>query len=209
MAATRQIPHADLSPSPRQGRSPGGRLTADGTNKEDQEMNAFWAVDGIPRRAALRLLGVLGLAAAGGAAAPLGLREACAQGNLGELQPEEKVDATIKRLFGNRPLKDGAGGIKLELPLIAENGAVVPITVEVQSPMTPANYVKHIYIISDKNRRPMNAKFTLTPEMGAAVVGTNIRLGETTDVRAVAEMSDGTLLMTKREVKVTVGGCGG
>ncbi len=157
----------------------------------------------------MRILGLLGLAAMGGAAVPGALREACAQGNLGELQPEEKVEATIKRLFGNRPIRDGGGVIKVELPLIAENGAVVPITVEVQSPMTPANYVKNIYIISDKNRRPMNAKFTLSPEMGAAVVGTNLRLGETTDVRAVAELSDGTLLMAKREVKVTVGGCGG
>jgi len=40
-------------------------------------------------------------------------------------------------------------------------------------------------------------------------VGANIRLGETTDVRAVVEQSDGTLLTAKQEVKVTVGGCGG
>ncbi len=172
-------------------------------------MNALWATGGITRRAVLRVLGLLGLSAVAGATIPGAPREACAQGNLGALQPEEKVDATLKRLFGNRPIKDGSGAIKMELPLIAENGSVVPITVEVQSPMTPASYVKHIYIISDKNRRPMNAKFTLTPEMGAAAVGANLRLGETTDVRAVAELSDGTLLMAKREVKVTVGGCGG
>jgi sulfur-oxidizing protein SoxY len=97
----------------------------------------------------------------------------------------------------------------MELPLIAENGAVVPISVEIDVPMTPQSYVKSIYIISDKNRRPLNARFSLTPAMGQASIGTNLRLGESTDVRAVAEMSDGTLLMTKREVKVTVGGCGG
>ena len=45
--------------------------------------------------------------------------------------------------------------------------------------------------------------------MGQAYVATNLRLGESTDVRAIAEMSDGTLLMTKREVRVIVGGCGG
>jgi sulfur-oxidizing protein SoxY len=55
----------------------------------------------------------------------------------------------------------------------------------------------------------MNAKFTLTPLTGAAVIGTNLRLGETTDVRAIAELTNGTLLQAKREVKVTVGGCGG
>jgi sulfur-oxidizing protein SoxY len=45
--------------------------------------------------------------------------------------------------------------------------------------------------------------------MGQAYVGANLRLGESTEVRAVAELADGTLLMARREVKVTVGGCGG
>ncbi len=160
------------------------------------------------RRSVLRAAGWLGLATVatrvGFAPAP-----ARAQGMPKDLVPEEKVEETLKRLFGNRPIRDAAGAIKLDLPLIAENGAVVPATVEVQSPMTPADHVKTIYIISDKNRRPMNAKFTLTPLTGAAVIGTNLRLGETTDVRAIAELTNGTLLQAKREVKVTVGGCGG
>ena len=163
----------------------------------------------VSRRGVLRALGLLGVSAA---AAPFLAGEpgvASGQGNLGSLQPEEKVDATLKRLFGGRPIKDGSNMIKMDLPLIAENGAVVPITVEVQSPMTPTNHVKNIYIISDRNRRPMNAKFTLSPEMGAAAIGANLRLNETGDVRAIAELNDGTLLMAKREVKVTVGGCGG
>jgi sulfur-oxidizing protein SoxY len=164
---------------------------------------------GISRRDLLRLGGLTAVAAAAGPLVLGAVPEGHAQGTLGALQPEEKVDATLKRLFGGRPIKDGSGVIKLDLPLIAENGAVVPITVEVQSPMTPQSHVKAIYIISDRNRRPLNAKFALTPAVGAAVIGTNLRLGETTDVRAVAELSDGTLLMAKREVKVTVGGCGG
>jgi len=143
---------------------------------------------GTTRRALLRALGALGLAGA------LGFpRIGAAQGNLADLGPEEPVDATMKRLFAGRPIKDGSASIKLELPLIAENGAVVPLTVDVEAPMTPQRYVKAIYIISDKNRRPMNVKFNLTPAMGQAFVGTNLRLGETTDVRAVVEMSDETL----------------
>ena len=163
---------------------------------------------GITRRALLRALGAVGL---GGLVGPaLGTPwPAWAQGNLASLGPEEAVDATMKRLFGGRPIKDGAAMIKLDLPLIAENGAVVPVTVEVQAPMTAQSYVKAVYIISDKNRRPLNAKFNLTPAMGQAYVGTNMRLGESTDVRAIAEMNDGSLLQAKREVKVTVGGCGG
>ena len=99
----------------------------------------------LTRRALLRALAWLG---ASGAAAALGTapRPARAQGNLANLGPEEPVDATVKRLFGGRPIKDGASVIKLELPLIAENGAVVPVTVEVTSPQTPQSYVKSIYI---------------------------------------------------------------
>lgn len=173
-------------------------------------MTNVWMAGGrISRRSVLRALGLLGATAAAGPLLVGAPGPALGQGNLGALQPEEKVDATMQRLFGGRPIKDGSNVIKLDLPLIAENGSVVPITVEVQSPMTPASYVKNIYIISDKNRRPLNARFSLTPDMGAASIGANLRLGETTNVRAIAELNDGTLLMAKREVKVTVGGCGG
>jgi sulfur-oxidizing protein SoxY len=158
----------------------------------------------IGRRALLR-----GAAALGSVALLGGPGQARAQGNLSNLEPEEPVAATLKRLFGGRPIRDAGGAIKLELPLIAENGAQVPMAVEVQSPMTPQSYVKHIWIISDKNRRPLNMKVALTPAMGQAYVGANLRLGESTDVRAVAELSDDTLIMARRAVKVTVGGCGG
>ncbi len=163
---------------------------------------------GTTRRTVLRTMGGLGIASLIGST--LGIpRPAAGQGNLANLGPEETVDVTMKRLFAGRAIKDGSSAIKIELPLIAENGAVVPFSVEVNAPMTPQSYVKNIYIVSDKNRRPLNAKFTLTPATGQAFVGTNLRLGETTDVRAVVEMSDGTLLQATREVKVTVGGCGG
>ncbi len=165
---------------------------------------------GVHRRDVLKLFGAVGVTAGATSLGLAGPIRALAQGaSLGALQPEEKVDATMKRLFGSRPVAPGDGKVKLELPLIAENGSVVPLTVEADFPITPANYVRHIYIISDKNRRPLNARFTLTPEAGIAFIATNIRLGETTDVRAIVETSDGSLYMAKREVKVTVGGCGG
>jgi sulfur-oxidizing protein SoxY len=124
-------------------------------------------------------------------------------------QLEEKVEATIDRLFGHRPIALADGKVKLEAPLIAENGAVVPVTIAADLPMTPQEYVKSIYIIADKNRRPLNAKFSLTPEVGQATIATNIRLAQTTDLRAVVEMNHGALYMVKQAVKVTVGGCGG
>lgn len=161
--------------------------------------------DGIGRRALLR-----GAAAVAGAAGLTARpRVVRARGRLSSLEPEEPVAATMKRLFGGRPIRDAGRIIALDLPLIAENGAQVAMAVEVQSPMTEQNFVRHIYIIADRNRRPLNARFTLTPAMGQAFVGATLRLGESTEVRAIAELSDGTLLMARREVKVTVGGCGG
>ncbi len=157
----------------------------------------------VTRRSVLGALGVLGTAAVTGALSRPGQATAQALGT------QETVDAGLKRVFGGRPIKDGGGLIKLDIPLIAENGAVVPVSVEVNSPMTPANYVKHIYIVADKNRIPIVTRAALAPEAGQAYVGANIRLGETTDVRAIVEQSDGSLLQAKREVKVTVGGCGG
>jgi sulfur-oxidizing protein SoxY len=69
--------------------------------------------------------------------------------------------------------------------------------------------VKHIYVVADKNRIPIVTRVAFTPEAGQAYAGANIRLGETGTVRAIVEQSDGTLLQVTREVKVTVGGCGG
>jgi sulfur-oxidizing protein SoxY len=171
-------------------------------------MKRFLAGSELTRRALLRAMATLTVSGLCGWLRPA-LRAAWAQGNLGNLVPEEPVEAAMKRMFGTRPIKDGSSSMRLDLPLIAENGAVVPMSVEMSVPMTPQSYVKAIYIVSDKNRRPMNVKFNLTPAMGEAYVGTNLRLGESTDVRAIAEMNDGTLLQVKREVKVTVGGCGG
>lgn len=128
-------------------------------------------------------------------------------GSSGVPLPDEPVDATLKRLFGNRPLSPGEGKIKLELPLIAEDGGNVAVTVESSLPVTGAPHVNHIYIISDKNRRPMLAKFSFTPDSGRALVSTSIRLATTTDVRSVAEMSDGTLYAVSRHVRVTISGC--
>jgi sulfur-oxidizing protein SoxY len=173
------------------------------TAEESDMANDHLKAYGVTRRAVLGGLGVLGVVATTGTLA--GPRPAGAQA----LGMQETVDAGMKRLFGGRPIKDGSAIIKLDIPLIAENGAVVPVSVEVNSPMTAANHVKHVYLVADKNRIPIVTRVAFTPEAGQAYMGANIRLGETGDVRAIVEQSDGTLLQIKREVKVTVGGCGG
>jgi sulfur-oxidizing protein SoxY len=157
------------------------------------------------RRRMLKALGALGVAGASGTFALVRPQPVQAQ----QLGVQESVGDALKRVFGGRPIKDAGGQIKLDLPLIAENGAVVPVSVEVAAPMTPQSYVKHVYIVADKNRIPIIARVALAPESGQAYVGATVRLGETGDVRAIVEQSDGSLLQVKREVKVTVGGCGG
>jgi sulfur-oxidizing protein SoxY len=154
------------------------------------------------RRAALKTLGAGGVATVLGTT--LGPRLAGAQA-LGQSEP---VETALRRVFGGRPMKDGAGTVKLEVPLIAENGAVVPVVVEVEGAMTPQRYVKHIYLVADQNRIPIVVRATFTPDSGQAYLGANIRLGESGRVRAIAEQSDGTLLQVVREVRVTVSGCG-
>jgi sulfur-oxidizing protein SoxY len=154
----------------------------------------------ISRRRTLGLLGAAALAAGrlpppAAAAPPVGVHEA--------------VGDALRRLFGDRPIADGTGVVRLDVPAIAENGALVPVTVEVASPMTARDWVRHVYLIADRNRIPVVLRATLTPEAGQAVVGATIRLGETGDVRAIVERSDGALLQVKRGVRVTVSGCGG
>lgn len=163
------------------------------------------------RRRFLKLLGTAGVTASAvslGLVAPARVLAAAPAG-LGMPEPGEKVEETLARLFGKRPLQAAGDRLKVDIPLIAENGSVVPVQIESNLPMSATNYVKHVYVITDKNRRPLNAKFTFTPEAGRLALATNVRLASTTNVRVIAEMNDGTLWEAKREVKVTVGGCGG
>ena len=126
---------------------------------------------------------------------------------LGMPQPDELVDATLKRLFGNRVFQRGDDKLKVELPQIAEDGGSVAIAIDSSLPVSGAVQVSRIYIISDKNRRPMLAKFSFTPESGRAWVATSVRLATSTDVRVVAEMSDDTLYAVSKHVRVTISGC--
>lgn len=122
-------------------------------------------------------------------------------------QPDEPVEATLKRLFGNRTFQRGDDKIKVVLPQIAEDGGNVGISIDSSLSVSGSVHVNHIYIISDKNRRPMLAKFSFTPESGRAFVATSVRLATSTDVRVVAEMNDGMLYAVTRPVRVTISGC--
>ncbi len=93
--------------------------------------------------------------------------------------------------------------VTLTAPDIAENGAVVPMGVAT----TLAN-VKQLLLLVEKNPSALVAKFDVSDAVEASF-STRAKMGQTSDVYAVALMNDGRTLYAKKEVKVTLGGCGG
>jgi len=98
--------------------------------------------------------------------------------------------------------------INIKVPEIAENGAVVPVTATVDSPMTDKDYVKSIHILAGGNSNARCIDVNLTPANGKAMFSTRIKLGGTQEVSAVAVLSNGEVLIASQSVKVTIGGCG-
>jgi sulfur-oxidizing protein SoxY len=122
------------------------------------------------------------------------------------LATPEEVAAALRETFGDRPITPGK--VTLELPKLAENGAVVPTTVSVDSPMTERDYVKAIHLFAEKNPLPRVLEVHLGPHNGRARVMTRIRVAESQNITAVAVMSDDSLWSATMQVEVTVTGCG-
>lgn len=114
--------------------------------------------------------------------------------------------AAFERLVGSTQLI--AERITVELPELAENGNFVPITMTVDSPMTEADHVKAIHILSTANPVAHVATFRLSPVNGIARVQSRMRLAKTQEVITLAELSNAEyLLINTTLVKVTIGGC--
>ncbi len=99
------------------------------------------------------------------------------------------------------------GGVTLELPALADNGHVVPLRVKVASPMTQANHVSRIWLLSPRNPVTQMAVFHLGPWSGRAEVATRVRLAGTQTVVALAALSTGEFLYAEAEVVVTESAC--
>jgi len=110
----------------------------------------------------------------------------------------------IKAFTGGKTA--AAAKIKMDLPEIAENGNTVPMTVSVEG--TKDLYATDLLIVADANPQGGVMTVHFTPE-SVAEVNTRIRCAETQNIIAVAKMSDGSFVTAQREVKVTIGGCGG
>jgi sulfur-oxidizing protein SoxY len=116
-------------------------------------------------------------------------------------------DNIRRNLFADRPIAESTDGfLQMDMPVRAEDAAIVPVAIRVQITQSPTRYVQKLYLLVDKNPSPIAGIFTFSPDSGRADIDTRIRLEEYTHVRAVAEMNDGKLYMVSRFVKAS-GGC--
>ena len=116
-------------------------------------------------------------------------------------------DDAVKVITEGKEVKE-SDKIKLTVPEIAENGAVVPVKVEIDHPMTEKESVTAIHILNTGNGNSRCADIMLTPANEIAYFATRVKLSKTQEVVAVVALSDGTFIKAQKSVKVTIGGCG-
>ena len=119
--------------------------------------------------------------------------------------PAESVESMVLQVTGGASVR--VGRVKLELPVLADNGNSVSLKVSVDSPMTAASHVKSIHLYAARNPRPNIANFFLGPRAGRAQVSTRVRLGGTQRVLAIAALSDGSFWSATADVVVTFSAC--
>jgi len=151
------------------------------------------------RRTILKRAGAFGVLAMGLVSGLVKSSNAmAAQWNSAGFESKAMADA-LKALGAGKPVE--SRDIVIIAPEIAENGAVVPVAVTSRIPNT-----QQISIIAEKNPRPLMATFDVS-NGGEGYVSTRIKMGETSNVWAVVK-ADGNFYAAKKEVKITVGGCG-
>ena len=111
----------------------------------------------------------------------------------------------IERLTGKAATESDR--LRLVMPATFPNGYTVPLMLEVDSQMTEDDYVRHVRVVAPRNPLIDVATFRFLPQRSQPRVSTRIRLAEPQYVLAVAEMSDGALLMAKAWVEVATNGC--
>jgi len=126
--------------------------------------------------------------------------QAQAAWNEGAFAAKSLADA-VKALGGSAPT--ASGEIAITGPDIAENGAVVPVGAS-----TSLAGAKRLLLLVEKNPNVLAAVFELSDKVEANV-STRVKMGQSSNVYAVAMMADGRVLFAQKEIKVTLGGCGG
>jgi sulfur-oxidizing protein SoxY len=111
----------------------------------------------------------------------------------------------LRRIVGDAQVRRGR--VKLQLPPLIDNGNSVPLAVAVESPMTQADHVRAIHVLTEKNPLPDVVSVRLGPRAGRATLATRVRLADTQSVTAIAQMSDGSFWSDSAEVVVTLSAC--
>jgi sulfur-oxidizing protein SoxY len=111
----------------------------------------------------------------------------------------------VEQLTGKTPI--GSDRLHLVMPQVFPNGYTVPLTLVIDSPMTEADHVRLVSVLAPRNPLVEVATFHFVPQRSEPRISTRIRLAEPQYVLAVAEMNDGTLLMTETWVEVATNGC--
>ena len=114
-------------------------------------------------------------------------------------------EGLVKKVTGGVAAKHGR--VRLVLPLLADNGNSVEMKVSVDSPMSAADHVKSLRLLSERNPERDMAVFHLGPRAGVAEVQSRVRLAGSQRVVALAEMSDGSWWMDTADVVVTLSAC--
>ena len=116
-----------------------------------------------------------------------------------------EMQAAIRDFTGGAQVRQGR--VTIEVPPLVENGNAVPVTLRVESPMTPSDHVTALALFNEKNPQAGVAVFHLGPRSGRAVVSTRVRLATSQTLTAVARMSDGSFWSDTAEVVVTIAAC--
>jgi sulfur-oxidizing protein SoxY len=120
-------------------------------------------------------------------------------------ESEETWDTLVNDIFKGRPLADGTRLVGIEMPVRAEDAAIVPVTLRVTQP-SDGRRLKSLTLVIDENPAPVAATFEFADDAGVSMISTRVRVNSYTNVHAVAELSDGTLYAAKTFVKAS-GGC--
>ena len=145
------------------------------------------------------------------------IKGAAAGAGLGVLSPvllAQNADAPVSPqvtklvndfLKGGKPLADG---LKLDLPVLGDNPSSVPIKVRITLPVNEQNWCEELIVIAESNPVPLASRFFFFPVMGTAEAAIRLRLIASQNIRALARMNDGRLLMTRQFIEVAPGSCG-
>jgi sulfur-oxidizing protein SoxY len=114
----------------------------------------------------------------------------------------KSANDVVASLTQDKPIQ-ASDKINIKAPEIAENGAVVPVTVETDLPG-----IKTISILVDNNPSPLTSVFNLSDHL-LPFVSTRVKMAETSQVVALVENQQGDFFSAARSIKVTIGGCGG